>query len=504
MTFLSNKIPIRQWNRSRLSISIVLLLAGCTVGPHYRRPSVVDESLTWKNRPVKNTDTSFLYSKSDSSFNTLSYDTGDSIQKIENNWWLLFGDDTLNQLIEEAFANNPSLKTAAFRIMESRGMVQTAKANFYPVLTIDPNMNRTQLAGDRPSQFSSSRLPELRINTINVPLDMSYEVDVWGKFRKSVDAAQANMRASQADYQVVRLGLVSDIATNYFNLRLTDSQIQLYINALKLRRDNLVLTQSQYKSGITTQLDVIQAEIEVTTVESQIIDARQNRAIIENALAVLCGIPVMSFNIQARTGLPRVPIIPLEVPADLLQRRPDIVEAEQQLIYANAQVGIAQAAFLPTLKLSAASAGFLSSRFDNLFSSNSITWIGGVGVSIPVFTGGRNIAQKSIAENQLKETQSMYKQVVLNAFREVEDAMVNLQYRSEQAAVQRKALSLAQASAGMSKELYRTGLTTYINVIAADRAVLDAENAYITITGQRLLYSITLIKALGGGWNGTK
>jgi NodT family efflux transporter outer membrane factor (OMF) lipoprotein len=202
--------------------------------------------------------------------------------------------------------------------------------------------------------------------------------------------------------------------------------------------------------------------------------------------------------------LPRVPAIPLEVPSDMLQNRPDIVEAEQQLIYANAQIGIASAAFLPSVKLSAASAGFLSSRFDNLFDRQSVTWIGGVGVSIPLFAGGRNIAQKTVAEARLKESESTYKQVVLNAFREVEDALVNIQYRAQQASVQQKALSSARLSSDMSKELYKKGLTTYVNVIIADRAVLDAQNTYISITGQRLLYSISLIKALGGGWDGSR
>ncbi|HSY60241.1 MAG TPA: TolC family protein [Cytophaga sp.] len=218
---------------------------------------------------------------------------------------------------------------------------------------------------------------------------------------------------------------------------------------------------------------------------------------------MLCGIPTMNFTIAPHAGLPQVPAIPLEIPSDLLQRRPDIAEAEQQLIYANAQIGVAQAAFFPSVKLTGASAGFLSSRFDNLFERQSTTWLAGVGVSIPVFTGGRNAAQRTIAEARLKESELAYRQVVLNAFREVQDAMANLEYRTQQSVVQQKALAFATSSADMSKELYKKGLTTYLNVIVADRAVLDAQNAFIVTTGQRLIYSISLIKALGGGWNGT-
>jgi len=238
-------------------------------------------------------------------------------------------------------------------------------------------------------------------------------------------------------------------------------------------------------------------------VEAQIIDFRRSRALSENAIAVLCGIPAMNLKIPTHHGLPFVPSIPLEVPSDLLERRPDVVEAEEQMVSANALIGVAQAAFLPSLKITAASYGYLSKTFENLFARQSLTYLEGIGISIPVFTGGRNIAQKDIAVARLGEAQSMYKQVVQNAFREVQDALANIEYRAQQSDVQQKVLVSSHSSADMSKELYKKGLTTYINVIVADRAVLDAETTYIGITGQRLLYSISLIKALGGGWNGT-
>ncbi|MDB5273972.1 MAG: efflux transporter outer rane subunit [Chitinophagaceae bacterium] len=475
---------------------IVCLLCACSVGRHYERPHVLDDSWTWKNQVIR--DTATAYTPSDIVEETLTWNN-DSL-KFNNKWWLVFGDDSLNQLIQTAFDSNPTLKNAAFRIMESRGMLASARSYYYPTITFDPNISRQQLAANRPSPIGSNQLPEVRYTTINVPLDMSYELDVWGKFRRSSEAAEATLRATQADYEVVKLNLSADIASNYFNLRLIDNQIQLYTNSLALRNNNLKLTSSQYNAGITTKLDVVQAEIEASTVESQLIEARRSRAVSENAIAVLCGIPVMNLRITARKGLPVVPKIPLEIPSDLLQHRPDIVEAEQNLIAANAQIGVADAAFFPSVKVTAASAGFQSSRFDNIFQRQSQTWIGGVGLSIPIFTGGRNIANKNIAEARYKESQAAYQQVVLNAFREVQDAMTNIEYRSQQSTVLKKVLNSAHTSADMSKELYQKGLTTYINVITADRAVLDAENSYISVTGQRLLYSISLIKALGGGW----
>ncbi len=475
------------------------VIFSCKVGPSYQRPSVLDDSRSWKNQTLE--DTSFV--KTENPF-ALEQSVGKDSIRIDYQWWKVFEDDTLNQLIDKAFSSNPTLKTAGYRIMESRQLVTTARANYYPVISVDPNINRNQLSANRPSQVSTGSLPALTLTTISVPLDMSYELDVWGKFRRGVESAKANMAVSEADYQVIRLGLTADIATNYFMLRLIDSQIQLFTNALKLRNENLKLTQDQYKAGIITQLDVNQAASEAGIVESQLIDSKRTRALSENAIAILCGIPVMNLAIAPRTGLPTVPLIPLEVPSDLLQRRPDLVEAEQQVISANAQVGIAQAAFFPSVKLSAASAGFLSSKTENLFDRQSQTWIGGVGISIPIFTGGRNTSQKEAAAARLKEAESAYRQVVLNAFREVQDAMVNIQYRSQQSGVQQKLLETARTTSTMSKELYKSGLTTYINVIVADRAVLDAENTYILITGQRLFNSISLIKSLGGGWTGIK
>jgi outer membrane protein, multidrug efflux system len=480
-----------------LAIGLWLLVgASCKVGPSYHRPSVLDDSRNWKNQTLE--DTSYVKNKNLFAINPTG---GDSV-KIESQWWKVFADDTLNQLIDKAFSTNPSLNIAGYRVMEARQLVNSAKANYYPIITFDPSITRNQLSGNRPSPVSTGSLPPLTLTTISVPLDMTYELDVWGKFRRNVESAKANQIATEADFQVIRLGLSADIATNYFLIRLVDSQIQLYSNALVLRRSNLKLTQDLYQAGITTQLDVNQAASEAGIVEGQLIDSKRTRALSENVIAILCGIPVMNLRIAPRTGLPSVPLIPLEVPSDLLQRRPDIVQAEQQVISATAQIGIAQAAFLPSVKLSAASAGFLSSKAENLFDKESQTWIGGVGISIPVFTGGRNTAQKGVAEARLKEIESSYRQVVLNAFREVQDAMVNIQYRTQQSDVQLKVLETARTTSSMSKELYRTGITPYINVIVADRVVLDAENTYIMLTGQRLFNSISLIKALGGGWSG--
>jgi multidrug efflux system outer membrane protein len=476
-----------------LSVLMVLVGAAC-VGPRYQRPAVVDDAMSWKNQTVL--DTAIVRQP------PLATAQRPDTFRLESQWWKLFKDDTLTALIETAFANNPTLKNAAYRIMEARALVGNARANYYPVVTLDPSINRNKLSADRPSQVSTGRLPALTLTTISVPLDMSYEFDVWGKFRRGVQATQASLLATEADHEVVKLGLATDIATNYFNLCLIDNQIQLFSNALKLRNANLNLTRSQYDAGLTTKLDVVQAEIEAATVEAQVIDSRRMRALTENAIALLCGVPAPQLKIGPHVVLPGVPFVPPEMPSDLLRRRPDIVEAEQQMVSSNALIGVAEAAFLPSVKLSAASAGFLSSQFQNLFSHQSETWIGGIGISIPLFTGGRNIAQKDIAVAHLKESQAAYQEIVQTAFREVQDAMANIDYRAQQSEVQLKALSAARATADMSKELYKKGLTTYINVIVADRDLLDAENTFITITGQRLLYTITLIKALGGGWGG--
>jgi multidrug efflux system outer membrane protein len=463
------------------------LLQFCTVGPKYRRPQVVNTDWTWKKDPAKTQQPS-----------NIIYETKDSLQ-VPKQWWGIFHDDTLNALIEKTFEVSPTLKMAAGRIIEARGNVGIARANFFPLITLDPYANRTQLSGNRPSQIGYNSLPQLVYNTFGVPLDLSYEVDVWGKFRKNQQGAEANLSATRADYEVVKLGLSADIVSNYLMLRLYDNQTVILSRTLDTRKQNYNLAQSAYQSGLNSQLDVAQAEIEMVTVEGQLSDVLRNRALTENALALLIGLPASSFKIAPRTTLPQAPFIPLDIPSDLLRRRPDVAEAEQQLIYANAQVGIAVTNFLPSVKLNG-SAGYLSSRTENIFNRQSVTYLGGVTVNIPLFAGGRNIAARTIAEARVNEAQANYQQKALTAIREVQDAMENIERRTEQIAIQQRALDAANRTAKMSVALYQTGLTTYVNVVLAERSALDAENTLLGVIGQRLLYSVLLVKALGGGW----
>jgi multidrug efflux system outer membrane protein len=466
---------------------LLSILCSCTVGPRYKPVSLADESWKWKKQEL-----------TDSTFNNVQ-ERPKMATKIPDNWWSVFDDDTLNQLVQKALDANPNLRTSLYRIAESRSLLTQAKANYYPILSIDPYANKTQLSGNRPNQISTNSLPSLQLTTIAVPLDLSYEIDVWGKYRNAVRGAQANVQATQADYEVVKLSLASDVASNYMMLRFYDAQIDLFIRSLQLRKENLNLVKEQYKAGLISQLDVSQAEIEMNTVESQLSEAKRNRTGTENAISLLCGSPSTSFAIVPQNALPKTPLIPLEVPSELVQRRPDIVEVEQQLIYANAQIGVANAAFFPSIKLSG-SAGYLSSRIDNLFSTHSTTWLGGVNVSIPIFTGGRNIGAKAAAEARVNETRAMYEQRVLTALKEVQDALINVERRAEQIAIQQRAVQSSQKAAQISKELYKAGLTTYINVVVADRSVLDAQNTLLNVSSQQLLYSVYLIKAMGGGW----
>ncbi len=475
----------KSWNV--LGGSFLLILYACQVGPRYKGVAKLDETLQWKKEAL-----------SDSSLRNVRQATKDT-NGMPQDWWTVFEDDTLNELVKKALDVNPNVRTAYYRMMEARALVTQAKANFYPGVSIDPYASKTRLSGNRPNQINTNSLPALQLTTFAIPLDVSYELDVWGKFRQTVRGAEANLEASRADYEVMKLGLASDVVSSYIQLRFYDTQIDLFAQSLRLRKENMDLVMGQFKAGLNSQLDVAQAEIEMTNVESQLSEAKRNRTGMENAISLLCGDLPLQFYVPSRKGLPKTPLVPLEIPSELVKHRPDILEAEQLLINANAQVGVANSYFFPSIKLSG-SAGYLSARLDNLISPNSTTWLGGVNVSIPIFTGGRNTGVRAAAQARVNEFQFQYQQRVLTALREVQDALVNVERRAEQIAIQQRAVQSSQNASQISKELYKAGLTTYVNVVIADRSVLDAQNTLLNVACQRLLYTVYLIKALGGGW----
>ncbi|HUA38102.1 MAG TPA: multidrug efflux RND transporter permease subunit [Candidatus Sulfopaludibacter sp.] len=453
-----------------------------TVGPDYRPPTNAVPAAykaappgTWKEgRPL------------------------DNVPK--DNWWEVFNDTNLNTLETQALQANQELKAAVARVDQARATARVARSDLLPGLDLAPSFNRQRYSPNAEPSFGS-----LTANTFSTPVDLSYEVDLWGRVRRGFESARADAQASLADYYNVLLTLQADVAQNYFALRSLDAEIATVNGTVDLRREQVKLVRSRYQGGIGSQLEVAQAETELATTEADAASLAQRRDELENAIAILAGQNPSDFHIPAQTTndwSPQPPEIPAGLPADLLERRPDVAEAERQLASANAKIGVAKAAFFPVLTLTG-SGGYVSGDVDTLFNWNSRTWSIGPSLSLPIFAGGRNLANYRRSKSAYAEAAALYRQQVLVAFGDVEDSLADIRHLADQAAAQRRAVTNARRAAELADDRYRSGIVSYIEVVDANRDALTAERANAQLAGQQLIASVQLIKALGGGWETT-
>ena len=453
-----------------------------TVGPDYRPPTNAVPAAykaappgTWKEgRPL------------------------DNVPK--DNWWEVFNDTNLNTLETQALQANQELKAAVARVDQARATARVARSDLLPGLDLAPSFNRQRYSPNAEPSFGS-----LTANTFSTPVDLSYEVDLWGRVRRGFESARADAQASLADYYNVLLTLQADVAQNYFALRSLDAEIATVNGTVDLRREQVKLVRSRYQGGIGSQLEVAQAETELATTEADAASLAQRRDELENAIAILAGQNPSDFHIPAQTTndwSPQPPEIPAGLPADLLERRPDVAEAERQLASANAKIGVAKAAFFPVLTLTG-SGGYVSGDVDTLFNWNSRTWSIGPSLSLPIFAGGRNLANYRRSKSAYAESAALYRQQVLVAFGDVEDSLADIRHLADQAAAQRRAVTNARRAAELADDRYRSGIVSYIEVVDANRDALTAERANAQLAGQQLIASVQLIKALGGGWETT-
>jgi multidrug efflux system outer membrane protein len=341
-------------------------------------------------------------------------------------------------------------------------------------------------------------------STVTVPLDLSYEVDLWGHVRREFESARDDAQASLAAFYNVLLTLQTDVAQNYFSLRAMDAEIATVTRTLELRHEQVQLTRGRFEGGIGNDLDVAQAETELATTEADAAQLAQQRDQIENAIAILTGQNPSTFHLAALSNAdtnwhPEPPQIPAGLPADLLERRPDVAQAERQLASANAKIGVAKAAFFPVLSLTA-SGGFLSGSVDDLFNMSSRIWTVGPSLSLPIFAGGRNRANLHRSQSAFAESTAAYRQQVLVAFGDVENGLSGIRHLTDQAAAQERAVENARRAAGLATERYRSGIVAYITVVDAEREALANERINAELAGQRLNAAVQLVKALGGGW----
>jgi multidrug efflux system outer membrane protein len=472
-----------------LSFLALLLLSGCAVGPDYHRPGALGTNAL----PLGFSDPGLT--------NTAIWHPAEPAAHVpRGRWWEVFGYPELNRLEELAATNNQQLAASLAALDQARALVRVARADFFPQVSTAPYAQRQRLSSNQsPSSTATSR--GVTYNTFSVPLEAGWELDLWGRVRRSVESAQASFTASADDLEAARLSIQAEVAIDYITLGALDEQNQVLVEATDAYRRSLELTQNRRKSGIATELDVSQAETQLAGAEAQIPAVQLQRAQILHALAVLCGQPAMTFAVNTTTNMVNpAPPIPLGLPSQLLERRPDIASAERQMAAANAQVGVATAAFFPRVMINGA-AGYQSIDASTLFDWPSRVWALGPSITWPLFTGGRTRAQLAYARSGYQVTVANYRQTVLSAFQDVEDQLAAQRLLSQQLEKETAAYTSAKRSVDISLTKYRGGVITYLDVVIAQSSELAHEQSMVLLRGQRLAATVSLIKALGAGWS---
>jgi multidrug efflux system outer membrane protein len=413
-------------------------------------------------------------------------------------WWQIFNDAELDSLEAKAVEANQDLKRAFARIAEARALARVSKADLYPTITAGGSYSRNRISGNGANTPSYAKMD---FDDFNGSVDLSYELDAWGRVRRSVEAANADAAAVATDLQVVLLTLTADVARNYHSIRSFDNERAVIEATIALRRDAVHLQETRHQAGLINEVDVSRAKTELANVEAEFQTVLRNRAQAEHALALLCGQSVADFSLPSVASKIIPPNVPAGLPSSLLQRRPDIVEAEEILQGSSARIGVAKAAFFPVIKLTS-TAGFASADLGTLVDWPSRFASIGPSVSLPIFEGGRNRANLKATEARYEQAAASYRGTILNAFREVEDALSDLSTLALQSDAVSRAVVSAHDTASLASERYAKGLSNYLDVVDAERAALDAERQDAQLRGQRNISTIFLAKALGGGWEG--
>ncbi|WP_395751085.1 efflux transporter outer membrane subunit [Prosthecobacter sp.] len=415
-------------------------------------------------------------------------------------WWRVFGDARLNALMELATANNQTLKASIARFDQARAGTGLARAAFFPTADINSAFTTQRTSPNMPSAFPLNGLHYVG-PSYTVPLDFSWELDLWGKIRRQNESARADAAAAANLMQNVLLGVHGDVATNYFRIRALDGELATVRAAVGWRRQALDIARARVKAGAGSELEQAQAETEVATAEAEVSALQNQRDQLENAIALLTGANPAAFKLGSNASLlSSPPAIPTGVPTDLLERRPDVAAAERTLASTTAQIGVVKANFFPSIRLTGR-AGYLSGDVEKLFEMGSMNWNIGPSISVPLFAGGKNRAYMERARAAHDEALANYRQAILASFNDVENALAAMRNLTTQTEAQHRARASAQEAAKIAHARYEAGTSPYLNVIEANRSLLLTERACATLAGQRLIASVSLIKALGGGWD---
>lgn len=471
-----------------LFVAPLALVAACTVGPRYSRPSApVPAPDAWKTQaPWQQAAPKDAFPK--------------------GAWWEFFHDEALNNYEQQLLQANQSLAAARGRLEQARSLARIATAAYFPQVSTDPNLVRERGSGNRPLNGASASLIQPRPYTQNVyaiPFSLSYEVDLFGRVRKNVEAANASLQSTAADLGNVQLVLSAELAADYFTLRELDAEYQVVEESVEYQRKALDLVQRRHEGGVASGLEVAQQATLLDSTVSQASLVQQSRAQYEHAIAVLVGQAASTFNVPAVPLKGTPPPVPLGVPSDILERRPDIASMEREVAYENAQVGLARTAFYPHITLSGAG-GLQSTDMTKLFNAPSLFWSLGADALEPLFQGGRNRANLAATRAAYEQAVANYRQSVLTAFQEVEDGISNLSTLAEALATQAAAVQDARRALEIANNRYVGGVTTYLDVITAQTTLLNSERLETQLRGQQMVSSVYLVKALGGGWGASQ
>jgi NodT family efflux transporter outer membrane factor (OMF) lipoprotein len=454
----------------------ILSLAACAVGPKYKAPAVpapptYKEVGDWKTAQP-------------------------SDQNLGGNWWEIFHDPQLNALEQQINVSNQNLKAAVAQYQEARAALRYSRADYYPTVTTNPSAARERYSAHRPLSLGNGKT----FSDFIVPIDLSYQVNAWGRISKNVESYREQAQASAGDLAVVDLTIHADLAIDYFAARTLDAEEKLLQNTVVQYQQALQLNEDRYQGGLASEVEVEQARTILETTRAQLVDVGLARSQYEHAAAVLVGKPPADFSLPPLPLTTPPPPIPVGVPSELLERRPDIAASERRVASANAQVGLAKTAYYPLINI-VGSGGFESGTITTLLQGPSALWSVGAAAAATIFDGGRRHALNDEAKATYDSSVASYRQTVLGAFQQVEDNLAALRVLEQEAGVQATAVQSAQRSLDLSNTRYEGGVTSYLEVITAQNAALSDEVTAVNILGRRMASAVLLIEALGGGWD---
>jgi NodT family efflux transporter outer membrane factor (OMF) lipoprotein len=447
------------------------------VGPNYKRPTAevptaYKELANWKQAQPND-------------------------QNLGGNWWEMFQDPQLNALEAEVNISNQNLKAAEAQYTQARALLRYNRAAYFPTITAGANASRNRISNNRPPSLTTNGRT---YNDYQIPFELTYEVDVWGRIRRTVESYREQAQASAADLATVNLSMHAQVALFYFQARVLDAEEQLLNSTVTEYQQALELIENRYAGGIASDLEVQQATTQLETTRAQAIDVGVARAQYEHAVAILIGKPPADFSLAALPLTTPPPPIPAGLPSELLERRPDIAAAERRMASANAQIGVAKAAYYPTISLGS-TGGFESGVITTLISGPSVLWSAGGSAVAPIFDAGRRRANMDQAIAAYEQTVANYRETVLTGFQQVEDNLAGLRILENEAQVQERAVVAAQKYLELANSRYTGGVTSYLEVTTAESAALSDELTAVSILGRRMVDAVTLVQALGGGWD---